>query len=277
MGSNTGRSYERLTQAIFAALLGQQLARNVDVQRNIKLHGKTAEHEIDVYWAFELAGITYATVVQCKDWARRVSQGSLLTLKAVLDDLPGQPRGVFVTRTGYQAGARTFAERNGIALYELREAATGDSLLTLQLALRLLEPEATNFLPIPDAEWAEAERRRIGASADRRFGGQAAVTTFEDEEGSPLISVRELVDSLVPKGMNASPPAVYTHRFSAPTFMRTGIPDSPRMKLSGVQVTIAVHETEENHRIVLGDIAAFILKNVTRAETYKFDKSIKPV
>jgi hypothetical protein len=198
-------------------------------------------------------------------------------LKAVLDDLPGQPRGVFVARTGYQAGAQNVAEKNGIVLYQLREAGPGENRVAIQLALRLLEPEATNFMPIIDEKWAESERRRIGASAERLFSGQAAVTTFEDDADVPTVTVRKLVDSLVPKGLVASPAAVYTHHFSSPTFFRTGIPESPRMKVAGVQVTIAVHETEEHHRIALGDIAAFILKNVTSAEIYRFDQRIKPL
>src|SRR5208282_2707135 len=41
--------------------------------------------------------------------------------KCVLDDLPNQPRGIFVTRSGYQQGAKDFAAAQGIILYELDE------------------------------------------------------------------------------------------------------------------------------------------------------------
>lgn len=59
-------------------------------------------YQLDVCWEFERGGIKYATVVQAKDWTTRaVDQGELFKFKTVLDDLPGQPRGVFVTRTRY--------------------------------------------------------------------------------------------------------------------------------------------------------------------------------
>ena len=44
-----------------------------------------------------------------------------MKFKAVLDDLPDQPRGIIVSRNGFQRGARDFAAANGILLYELRE------------------------------------------------------------------------------------------------------------------------------------------------------------
>jgi hypothetical protein len=35
--------------------------------------------------------------------------------------MPGQPRGIFVTRRGYQKSAKAFALKHGIILYELDE------------------------------------------------------------------------------------------------------------------------------------------------------------
>ena len=73
----------------------------------------------------------HETIVQAKDWSRPVEQGQLILFKGVLDDLPGQPKGIFVTRTGYQSGAREFALAHGILLYELKEA---DDELPLKIA-----------------------------------------------------------------------------------------------------------------------------------------------
>jgi Restriction endonuclease len=61
-------------------------------------------------------------VVQVKDWMNPVNQGELFKFKGVLDDLPGRPTGIVVTRSGYQKGAREFAHEHGILIYELREA-----------------------------------------------------------------------------------------------------------------------------------------------------------
>jgi restriction endonuclease Mrr len=104
MSKRIGRSYEKLTQQIFAEALNSDDVRSIEVKHDVTLTGRTTDHQIDVYWEFERGGIKYITLVQAKDWATRVEQGELLKFKAVLDDLPNQPRGVFVTRTGYQKG-----------------------------------------------------------------------------------------------------------------------------------------------------------------------------
>ena len=70
------------------------------------MKGKSTSHQIDVYWEFELNGIIYKTVVQAKDWNKPVNKGELLKFREVLNDLPGQPKGIFVTRSGYQKEQR---------------------------------------------------------------------------------------------------------------------------------------------------------------------------
>jgi len=59
-------------------------------------------------------GITYLTLIQAKDWAKAVDQGEALKFKAILDDIPGQPRGLSVARSGFQTGAEEVARGNGI-------------------------------------------------------------------------------------------------------------------------------------------------------------------
>jgi len=118
---NTGKPYEVLVKAIFQAIHNQEEVATLIVERNKTLRGKTTPHQIDVYWKFEKGGIPYEAVVQAKDWLSRVKLGQLLEFKGVLDDLPGQPRGIFVTRSGYQRGAKEFAATHGIILYELDE------------------------------------------------------------------------------------------------------------------------------------------------------------
>jgi len=117
---STGQPYEILVQAIFQAIHDQEEVATLLVERNKTLQGKTTPHQIDVYWKFEKGGIPYEAIVQAKDWQSRDKLGQLLEFKGVLDDLPGQPRGIFVTRSGYQRGAKDFAAAHGIILYETR-------------------------------------------------------------------------------------------------------------------------------------------------------------
>jgi hypothetical protein len=142
---NTGQPYELLVQGIFQAIHDQEEVSNIIVEHNKTLKGKTITHQIDVYWKFEQVGIPHEVVVQAKDWETPVNQGQLLQFKGVLDDLPNQPRGVFVTRTGYQQGAKDFAEAHGIILYELDEPAKRPNTQITPLGWILYKAEFRTF------------------------------------------------------------------------------------------------------------------------------------
>lgn len=118
---NTGRAYESLVEDVFKQIMEQDNVQTLKIEKNKKLPGKTTTHEIDVYWEFSIGRIQYSAVIQAKDWGTKVPQGEILKLKAILEDVPGQPRGIFVTRTGYQKGAIDVAKANGVLLYEFRE------------------------------------------------------------------------------------------------------------------------------------------------------------
>src|SRR5438034_898170 len=120
MPQNDGTSLERLTREIFQEIVNQDEVKNIAVKRDVRLKGITTSHQVDVYWEFELGSVRYKTVVEVKDRKSVVSQGHVIKFKGVLDDLPGQPRGVIVSASGFQRGAREFATANGILLYELR-------------------------------------------------------------------------------------------------------------------------------------------------------------
>lgn len=115
----TGVTYEEIVRDIFEAILAQDTVKTIEIERHVLLKGRAAQHEVDVFWRFEAGGIEYRTIMQVKDWSSKVKQGHLLQFKGVLDDLPGQVRGVFVARSGYQRGAKSFAQSNGIRLFEL--------------------------------------------------------------------------------------------------------------------------------------------------------------
>lgn len=78
---NDGKSFERLAQVIFQTLLSQKDLKNIEVRHDIVRDGKSGKHQIDVYWEFSLSdGLTYRTVVECRDWARRITQERIMGL-----------------------------------------------------------------------------------------------------------------------------------------------------------------------------------------------------
>ena len=144
-GKNTGVPYERLVQGIFQAIHDQDQVNSVTVERDKTLQGKISRHQIDVYWKFEKAGITHEVIVQAKDWQSAVKQGELFHFKCILDDLPGPPIGVFVTRTGYQEGAKHFAAAQGIILYELDEPPKPPGIVLSTLGWARYEAQLRSF------------------------------------------------------------------------------------------------------------------------------------
>jgi Restriction endonuclease len=118
---NTGVPYEKLVRGIFKAIHDQEEVATIAVEQNKTLKGKISTHQIDVYWKFQTGGIEHEVIAKAKDWRSAVKQGNLFHFKCVLDDLPNQPRGNFVTRNGYQQGAKDFAAAQRIILYELDE------------------------------------------------------------------------------------------------------------------------------------------------------------
>jgi hypothetical protein len=143
--TNTGLSYEILVQGIFQAIYDQEKVANLIVERNKILQGRTTPHQIDVYWKFEKAGITYENILQAKDLQSPVKLGQLIEFKGILDDLPGQPRGIFVTRSGYQKSAKTVAIKNGIILYELDELPKPPNTVITTLGWGRYEAEIRSF------------------------------------------------------------------------------------------------------------------------------------
>jgi Restriction endonuclease len=142
---NTGIRYEQLVQAIFQAIHDQEEVATINVEQNKTLEGKTVPHDVDVYWKFEKGGIVYETIVQAKDWQSPAKKGQLIEFKGVLDDLPGQVRGVFVTRTGYQKGAKDFAAAHKIILFALGELPPKKNVTLTTLGWAIVSADVRSF------------------------------------------------------------------------------------------------------------------------------------
>ncbi len=157
---NTGKPFEELTETVFARLFAQDRTC-VDVRRDTKVAGKTGtSHQIDVSFSFRVGKTDYLTIVQCKDWGSAVKQEQVLAFRSVLDDIPGQPRGIMVARSGFQEGAQKVAQHHGIVLYELREPKDEDwegLIQSVEITGIIAWPEFRATRLLPDAEWVKAQ------------------------------------------------------------------------------------------------------------------------
>lgn len=151
-----GTEYEQFVKSVYEAFLAQDgLTVNVEMHKIIQ--GKSgADHEIDVYWQFEIAGKIYKTAVECKHYNSTVEKGHVQEFWAKLEDI-GDISGIMATKKGYQKGALTFGHYNKIEMLIIKEPAytdfPKDSVLGFNIALNIICPKITKRDFKFDMDW----------------------------------------------------------------------------------------------------------------------------
>ncbi|WP_180110789.1 restriction endonuclease [Acinetobacter sp. YH12098] len=129
MSKNTGKAYELFVQSLYQAILQSELLsgqKNIEVETNKLLVDKNGtERQFDIYWEYSLGGFLYKTVIECKDYASKISIDKIDSLLGKLQDFP-ELRGVFATKVGYQSGAEIKANNNNIELLIVRQQNDSD-------------------------------------------------------------------------------------------------------------------------------------------------------
>jgi hypothetical protein len=296
------RWYESVAQGIFQLLLDQDSVHTVLVQHDVTLPGKTATHQIDVYWKFEIAGVLYETIVETKDWCKPIEQDKLFCFKAVLEDLPGQPRGIFITRSGYQSGAIEFAKAHGIILYELDVARPSSVMINhlgwarfsiVRVPLRgspkneeiaaqqyfefgwkwtVFTPHVSHLRLQHDKAWLE-QNRPVGNFDISTF--KIPPTRFRDiilyDEGHVIASnvaeiLRQAIGIMKDEKINTKQ---LMHTFERPTFV--GPPVTPSyIKVNSMSANIEIEGTDLPMRFGNSKFVQFVLHEITSGKTQFF-------
>lgn len=284
MGTNTGKPYERLTQQVFQTILDDESGVDtIRVEHDVTVQGVKTTHQIDVLWRFRRAGIEHTVLVQCKDKNEAVNKGEMLLFDGVLKDVPGQPRGVFVTRTGYQKGALEVADAAGIGAFTLRPPSEDDwkgRIRGLSTSVRIFEPDFRASHIEIDGDWFLGELEKLGlppdipADADMTIDGNAIL---EDQEGRSLMTANDFLNRLAPGGFVEQEWTSMRHVFAEPTFLKmTRRPQIQRVKLKAWTVEIRVIASEVGKFEVRGDdIVDYILQDVLGGARTTLDKDVR--
>ena len=153
---NPNIEYERFTQEIYQELVNADVLKTTKVQHNVKLKGRSGqEHQIDVYWEYEIAGAKHKVAIECKNYNKTVAIGKVRDFYGVLCDL-NNVAGIMVTKVGYQNGAKEYASEYGISLKELRtpnpdEAIIGEVEMNFDISVR-------RCLFLVDADYSETDK-----------------------------------------------------------------------------------------------------------------------
>lgn len=188
-----GDEYEALIKYLYQTL-SEDFEEEIKVFSKYKIKGKSeVEHEIDVYYEFEKNQIIHKVIFECKDWNKRVSKEKLLTLKAIIDDIPNSV-GVIVSKNGLQEGAEKFAKFNGIKII------TGDKINIL--GGKILPHKLKNVLPdqYTKAEpfWAIMEKNQENNSTGNFFKIQDKIILFiSKKEAEEVLKMAKIINAHV--------------------------------------------------------------------------------
>ncbi|MFA7340625.1 MAG: restriction endonuclease [Candidatus Obscuribacterales bacterium] len=278
---NTGRQYEQLVRDIYQGILllhGDEF-KNIAVECNKRLDSMTSrnpdgtalQREIDVYWEYELAGIQFKVCVQAKDLTRKVNLGMVDTFRAVLLDISGQPRGVMVTRKGYQKGADTHARSYGIEIIQLSELELEASPSSIEMSIAgwFCQPLGLRFEF--DDDYIK-EHKICGVNIPIHKNVEKSFLYLED--GSPYISIADSLKLPEPKDF-AEGVFLTENWFEQSVFLHTDDPVHPRLKVSGVVAELSIRRTFK--QIDIKTFVAHNFQSLTGNTSYWVDNAGKVI
>lgn len=274
---NTGRQYEQLVRDIYQGILalhGDEF-KNIVVECNKRLDSMTSkkedgsplQREIDVYWEYELAGIRFKVCVQAKDLVRKVNLGMVDTFLGVLSDIPGQPRGVIVTKKGYQKGAESHARSHGIEIIQLSEVNQESSPSSIRMSISgwYYEPIGLKFMF--DDNFIKEER--ISGVTIPIYENIEQTFLYSDD-GSPFISIADAVK--LPKAEDIKEGIFITENwFDQAAFLHTQDPVHKRIKVNGIVAELSFRRTFQ--QIDIETFVAHNFQSLTGNTSYWVDNS----
>lgn len=269
---NHNTEYERLTKAIYETLLKAQGIDTVQVQHNVKITGTSGlAHQIDVYWEYNVAGILHKVAIECKNFNKPVSIGSVRDFYGVLSDLKGV-NGIMVTKIGYQKGAKEFASTYGINLKELREPTDGDwegRVKTINIQMHIIVPQILERTPILDEQWLESNKELLAKHNNQYTMQGMANEIYVYNEQEEIVSNFHVLDQQVPKTSVAATGMVHTYDFPGAYL---NLEPFGMTKINAIKyrynINIGIHEI----KIDGSEGVLAILKDVFSGEIKFFDK-----
>jgi len=155
---NKNTEYEIFVKEIYEKILEEESeGKAFNVKHDITIKGKSgATNQIDVYFEKKIVGKTIKFAIECKNYSSRVSVEKIRAFKSVLEDI--NSIGIFVSREGFQSGAKKFAQHHDITLVECRFPKLEDwsnRFKTIHLNIDINQIKVLNRNLILDKEWCK--------------------------------------------------------------------------------------------------------------------------
>lgn len=106
-------------------ILGEQTNHldNCTFQHNKIIEVDDGNYQIDGYIEFNLMGITYKTIVECKHYKSAITREKVAVLYDKIRAC-GANKGILISSSNFQSGAIQYASKHGIALIQLTDSNT---------------------------------------------------------------------------------------------------------------------------------------------------------
>jgi hypothetical protein len=286
-----GSDFERDLQKVYESMLKQELA-DAKVERRLNLIDSSGRlHEIDLYWTFTLAGVQHKVVVQAKDWATKIPLGELIKFHKILELLPGQPRGLFITRTGFQKGAFDYANDHGIGLLTFRKPSDyqpgkkPEGIIFATITAERIEYVYRSALHFDlDAINKEKQRPVAREELEQATGllkDNIALENnlaFYDEEGRVVANFQDSLHILYPelaRNPQLEDLTGRTFEFAAPTFVLTRQSNIPRLKVDAITIARVGERVTDRLEVTADSVVKGILEDLITGQVQVFNNEFK--
>lgn len=91
------------------------------IEHNKIIEVDDGNYQIDVYIEFEIFGVKYRTLVECKHYKSSISREKVAVLKDKIQST-GANKGIIISTSNFQSGAIQYATKHGIALVQIVES-----------------------------------------------------------------------------------------------------------------------------------------------------------
>lgn len=111
-----GKKLENIVENVYSILLQNEHLKNSKIEKNhfeIGLSG--AQHEFDVFYEVNIAGITHKVAIECKNHKKNVEKADFSAFKDKLNEC-NIKTGFMIAANGYQKGAKLEGKYYGIDL-----------------------------------------------------------------------------------------------------------------------------------------------------------------
>lgn len=243
--TNNGKDYEQFVANLHKSLLDSEplgLHKNIKIELNKKIHDNSGNiREFDLYWEYELAGITYKTIIECKDYNSYISVEKIDALIGKIRDIPDL-KPVFATKKGYQRGAQKKAQQNRIELLIVREQNNTDwegKIREICINLHIQSPaKIISFDPRINGIWVK-ENTQIDISKPFRLNDMTNRIIIEDLDANAIYSLYDLEQKLAPFGNNQAGNFIKEETFKN-AFL---ICEELKLKLDSYKIEYSIAET----------------------------------